>query len=121
MAPMRVAAFAAAAADAAAGEVPEGATRIDVAFLRRSRAFQARLMRALHEGGVPILLGADAMTPSVVPGASALEELGDLADADPLADVRNVARLADVMARGRWLPREEPARRRDEARALLRR
>ena len=30
-----------------------------------------------------------------------------LLQANPLADVANVSRIAGVMARGRWLPREE--------------
>jgi imidazolonepropionase-like amidohydrolase len=30
-----------------------------------------------------------------------------LVDADPLADVANLQRIAGVMVRGRWLPREE--------------
>ena len=30
-----------------------------------------------------------------------------LLDANPLDDIRNVSKIAGVMARGRWLPREE--------------
>jgi len=30
-----------------------------------------------------------------------------LLTANPLADVANVSRIAGVMARGRWVPREE--------------
>ncbi len=136
-------------------EYPRRFGKDDVAFLRRSREFQARLVKALHEAGVPILLGTDAMIPSVVPGVSALVELenlvaaglppwealaagtvraGDflaltppigrvaagasadllLVDADPLADVRNVARRVGVLARGRWFPHEELERRLEE-------
>lgn len=53
-------------------------TKDDVEPLRRSRAFQARLVKALHEGGVPILLGTDAMNPAVVPGAAVQTELTNL-------------------------------------------
>lgn len=43
-----------------------------------------------------------------------------LLDADPLADVGNVSRIAGVMARGRWLPREEMDRRLEEIAAAHR-
>ena len=120
----------------------------DVALLRRSREFQGRLVKALHESGVPILLGTDAMIPVVVPGFSVLDELANLVgaglstwdalaaatvrpgeflggspllgrvvpgaaadllllEADPLSNVRNVARRAGVMANGRWLEQSE--------------
>jgi imidazolonepropionase-like amidohydrolase len=49
-------------------------------------------------------LGGDGSFGTVTPGARA-----DLVllDADPLADVANVARRAGVMVRGRWLPEAE--------------
>lgn len=48
-------------------------------------------------------LGLGAVTGRIAPGMSA-----DLVllDADPLADVRNAARISAVVSRGRWLPRE---------------
>jgi imidazolonepropionase-like amidohydrolase len=56
-------------------EYPRRFTKDDVAGLRRNRDFLARVVKALHEAGVPILLGTDAMVPCVVPGASVLREL----------------------------------------------
>ena len=107
---------------------------------------RTRILRALHEGGVRILMGTDAPQQFSVPGFSLHRELlrmrdagmsnydilksgtvtvgeyfrkqdafGTIApgqradlvllDANPLADVGNVARIRGVMVRGRWLDR----------------
>ncbi|HEX6160542.1 MAG TPA: amidohydrolase family protein [Thermoanaerobaculia bacterium] len=107
---------------------------------------RVRILRALHEGGVRILMGTDAPQQFSVPGFSLHRELlrmreagmsnydilrsgtvtvGDyfakqdsfgtiepgkradlvLLDANPLADIANVARINGVMVRGRWLSR----------------
>jgi tetratricopeptide (TPR) repeat protein len=47
-------------------------------YLRDGLALQKKLVRALHEAGVPIFLGTDAMNPGVVPGFSVHEELRNL-------------------------------------------
>lgn len=52
----------------------------DAAALRTSREFQTRLVRALHEAGVSILLGTDCMIPVVVPGYAVGRELENLVD-----------------------------------------
>ena len=54
---------------------------------------------------------------SVVPGRRA-----DLVllEADPLADVRNLAKRAGVMVRGRWLPESELREKRDAIAAAAR-
>ena len=120
----------------------------DAAVSRRVIDARTRILRALHEGGVKILMGTDAPQQFSVPGFSLHRELtrmtaagmtpydvlvsgtrnvGEyfrakdtfgavaagqradlvLLDADPLADVRNLSRIAGVMARGRWLPKAE--------------
>ena len=107
---------------------------------------RTRILRALHRGGVRILMGTDAPQQFSVPGFSLHRELqrmrdagmspydivksgtvnvGDysrrqdafgtiepgkradlvLVNANPLADVGNVARISGVMVRGRWLDR----------------
>jgi imidazolonepropionase-like amidohydrolase len=109
-------------------------------------ANRTRILRALHQGGVRILMGTDAPQQFSVPGFSLHRELtrmrdagmsnfeilksgtvnvGDyfktqdafgtvaagqradlvLVDANPLADVANVAKISGVMVRGRWLDR----------------
>jgi len=50
----------------------------DAIGLRANRTFQARLVKALHEAGVPITLGSDAMIPVVVPGVTVARELENL-------------------------------------------
>jgi len=106
------------------------------------------ILRALHEGGVKILMGTDAPQQFSIPGFSLHRELlrmreagmtpydilvsgtvnvgqyfakqesfgtieagkrADLllVDANPLADITNVAKISGVMARGRWLSRED--------------
>lgn len=52
----------------------------DQQFLKKSLAFQKTLARGLHQAGVKILAGTDAMTPGAVPGFSLLEELQNLAE-----------------------------------------
>lgn len=107
-----------------------------------------RILRALHEGGVGILMGTDAPQQFSVPGFSLHREFERMAaagmspydilasgttnvgryfanedrfgtiapgqradllllDANPLEDSANLARIAGVMVRGRWLPRTE--------------
>jgi imidazolonepropionase-like amidohydrolase len=109
-------------------------------------ANRTRILRALHQGGVRILMGTDAPQQFSVPGFSLHRELlrmreagmspyeilksgtvnvgeyfrkqdpfGTIAplqradlvllDANPLADIANVARIRGVMVRGRWLDR----------------
>jgi imidazolonepropionase-like amidohydrolase len=111
-------------------------------------ANRTRILRALHEGGVKILMGTDAPQQFSVPGFSLHRELlrmreagmtpydilrsgtvnvgqyfakqdsfgtiepgkrADLVlvDANPLADVANVAKISGVMVRGRWLSRAD--------------
>ena len=111
-------------------------------------AARTRILRALHQGGVNILMGTDAPQQFSVPGFSLHRELvrmreaglspydilksgtvnvgryfakqdafgtiepgkrADLVlvDANPLADITNVAKISGVMVRGRWLDRAE--------------
>ncbi|HXG59594.1 MAG TPA: amidohydrolase family protein [Thermoanaerobaculia bacterium] len=111
-------------------------------------AARGPILKALHEGGVRVLMGTDAPQQFSVPGFSLRRELrkmreagmspyailrsgtknvGDyfarqdafgtiepgkradllLLDANPLEDIANVARIAGVMVRGRWLPKSE--------------
>ena len=111
-------------------------------------ANRTRILRALHEGGVKILMGTDAPQQFSVPGFSLHRELlrmreagmspyeivksgtvnvgqyfakqdrfgtiepgrrADLVllDANPLADISNVAKINGVMVRGRWLSRAD--------------
>ena len=125
-----------------------GSLQFDMAASRRVIDARIKVLRALHEGGVRILMGTDAPQQFSVPGFSLHRELGYMAaagmsphdilvsgttrvgeyfrgqdtfgaiapgqradlvllDADPLADVHNLSRIAGVMARGRWLPKQE--------------
>ena len=109
---------------------------------------RVRILRALHEGGVRILMGTDAPQQFSVPGFSLHRELlrmrdagmspyeilksgtvnvgsyfaaqdsfgtiepgkrADLIllDANPLADITNLAKINGVMVRGRWLSRAD--------------
>jgi len=111
-------------------------------------ANRRRILAALHEGGVKILMGTDAPQQFSVPGFSLHRELqvmreagmspyeilktgtvnvGEyfakqdsfgtiepgkradlvLVDANPLADIANVAKISGVMVRGRWFTRAE--------------
>ena len=111
-------------------------------------ATRNRILRAVSDAGVPILLGTDAPQLFSVPGFSIHREMASMAavgmtpwqilqsgtrniavhfgtlsetgtvepgkiadlillDANPLADISNVARRAGVMVRGRWLPEAE--------------
>ena len=109
---------------------------------------RTRILKALNEGGVKILMGTDAPQQFSVPGFSLhreLERMRDagmtpyeilvsgtrnvgeyfkakdsfgtvekgkradliLVDANPLEDIRNVAKISGVMVRGRWMSRAE--------------
>ena len=111
-------------------------------------AARVRILRALHQGGVKILMGTDAPQQFSVPGFSLHRELlrmreagmspyeilksgtvnvgqyfakqdsfgtiepgrrADLVlvDANPLADITNVAKISGVMVRGRWFSRAD--------------
>jgi imidazolonepropionase-like amidohydrolase len=111
-----------------------------------------QILRALHAGGVGVLLGSDAPQQFNVPGYSIHREMQRMADsgmspfdiirsgtanvgeyfksqdsfgtiasgkradlilvdADPLRDVRNIARQSGVMVKGRWLPQPDIDRR----------
>ncbi|MGB9181748.1 MAG: amidohydrolase family protein [Pyrinomonadaceae bacterium] len=50
------------------------------AQLKKSLAFQKKLVKELHKDGVRIMTGTDAMNPGVVPGFSEHEELQNLLD-----------------------------------------
>jgi imidazolonepropionase-like amidohydrolase len=54
---------------------PEG-----IAYLNKSLALQKKLVKALHQAGVRILTGTDAMNMGVVPGFSLHEELRNLVE-----------------------------------------
>jgi hypothetical protein len=82
----------------AEAEVPRE-QREDFTALRR------RFIKALHDAGVPFLLGSEA--PQVWPGARA-DLL--LLDANPLEDVANTTRIHGVLVNGRWLGPEERTR-----------
>ncbi len=114
---------------------------------RRFIEIRRRLIKALHDAGAGILLGADAPQVFNVPGFATIQELTALVeagltpyeallagaqnpavhlgradsfgtvaigkradllllDADPLANINNVRKLAGVMVAGRWLPSE---------------
>lgn len=126
--------------------------QFDLSVSRQIIDNRMRILRALNDGGVPILMGTDAPQQFSVAGFSLHRELRRMAaagmtpyqilvsgtrnvgeyfrdqdafgtiepgrradllmvDANPLQDIGNVARLAGVMVRGRWLPREEIDRR----------
>lgn len=137
----------------------------DAARLASSLAFQKALVRALHEGGVPLLAGTDAGVAFgvsfVLPGFALHEELANLRacglspfetlrtatsnaarflrrekefgtvtvgsradlvllEKNPLEDVAHASRIAGVMLRGRWLPKEELGALREALAALYR-
>lgn len=59
---------------------PDNSSPKSLAFCRKSLAFQKTLARSLHQAGVKILAGTDAMTPGAMPGFTMLEELQNLAE-----------------------------------------
>lgn len=116
--------------------------------LKKSLAFQKKLVKELHKDGVRIMTGTDAMNPGVMPGFSEHEELRNLlevgftpfeaiqaatrypaefltktgefgtvavgkradlllVDGNPLQDVSRISNPSGVMARGRWMARDE--------------
>jgi imidazolonepropionase-like amidohydrolase len=127
----------------------------DVEVNRKVGALRREILRALHRGGVRILLGSDAPQVFNVPGFSihremrlyveegmtpyevlasgsrhvaehlgAADRFGTVApgreadlvllEGNPLEDIGNAARIAGVMARGRWLAPSEIRARLDE-------
>ncbi len=50
-------------------------------YLRPSFAFLQKLVKALHEGGVPVLMGTDSCIPIVIPGYAAHTELEEFVTA----------------------------------------
>lgn len=58
-----------------------GLTPGDEETLRETLKNAKRIVKALHDAGVPIHVGTDAMNPFVVPGASLHEEMWELVDA----------------------------------------
>ncbi|MEW6268770.1 MAG: amidohydrolase family protein [Thermodesulfobacteriota bacterium] len=58
-----------------------GLSPADRGALRESLASAKRVVKALHDAGVEIHVGTDAMNPFVVPGASLHEEMWELVDA----------------------------------------
>lgn len=71
----------------------------------RLHRFQQRLVRALHEAGVPMLLGTDTPNPLVIPGFSIHDEIDALVNAGvPLYDVlrSGTARAGEYMQRERF-------------------
>jgi imidazolonepropionase-like amidohydrolase len=119
-----------------------------VLIARRTQPARMRVVKALHDAGVGLLLGTDPSNPFILWGFAthkelaqlvaaglspyeaiaagtrnaaeyleALDEFGTveagkradliLVDANPLADVANVQRIAGVMLRGRWLSRAD--------------
>jgi len=126
--------------------VDERVSSSDPEMLRRLAELRRRILTALHQGGVRILLGTDSPQIFSVPGFSIHREMqfyvdsgmtpyevlssgtrvvGDyfgenfgaiavgegadliLVDGNPLEDVKNVSRISGVMARGRYVSREE--------------
>ncbi|HUF17241.1 MAG TPA: amidohydrolase family protein [Thermoanaerobaculia bacterium] len=122
--------------------------QLDPAMSRNVIANRMKILRALNEGGVRILMGTDAPQQFSVPGFALHRELermsaagmsswdilrsgtvnvGEyfreqdsfgtvaqgqradllLVDANPLDDIENVAHIAGVMTRGRWLSRQD--------------
>ena len=113
----------------------------------RFLAERRTLLKALHDAGVDLAMGSDAIQTFSVPGFSIYREMAAmvrsgltpyevyvtgsrnvarffarddaglvavgrvadlvLVDADPLADIANLARQTGTMARGRWHPRAE--------------
>jgi imidazolonepropionase-like amidohydrolase len=130
--------------------VDERVARSDAQLLRQLADLRRRILTALHQGGVRILLGTDSPQIFSVPGfsihremqfyvdsgmtpyeviASGTRVVGDyfgenfgtiavgesadliLVEGNPLEDVKNVSRISGVMARGKYLSREEIDRR----------
>lgn len=126
--------------------VDERVSSSDPEMLRRLAELRRRILTALHQGGVRILLGTDSPQIFSVPGFSIHREMqfyvdsgmtpyevissgtrvvGDyfgenfgtiavgesadliLVDGNPLEDVKNVSRISGVIARGRYISREE--------------
>ena len=58
---------------------PANSSPASLRWAEKSLAFQKTLARSLHQAGVKILAGTDAMTPGAVPGFSLHEELGIMA------------------------------------------
>ncbi len=126
--------------------VDERVSSSDPEMLRRLAELRRRILIALYQGGVRILLGTDSPQIFSVPGFSIHREMrfyvdsgmspydvlssgtrvvGDyfgenfgtisvgesadliLVDGNPLEDVGNVSRISGVMARGRYVSREE--------------
>jgi imidazolonepropionase-like amidohydrolase len=118
----------------------------DPELLRRLADVRRRILMALHEGGVRILLGTDSPQIFSVPGfsihremqfyvdagmstydvlASGTRVIGDyfgenygtiavgegadliLVEGNPLQDIKNVSRIEGVMARGKYISRDE--------------
>jgi imidazolonepropionase-like amidohydrolase len=133
--------------------VDERIAQSDPESLRQLAELRRRILSALHQGGVRILLGTDSPQIFSVPGFSIHREMelyvslgmtpfevlssgtrvvGDyfgenfgsiavgesadlmLVDGNPLEDVKNVSRISGVMARGRYLSREEIEKRLSE-------
>lgn len=59
---------------------PMNSSPASLRFLNKSLAFQKMLSRELHQAGVKVLAGTDAMTPGAVPGFSLHEELQNMAE-----------------------------------------
>jgi imidazolonepropionase-like amidohydrolase len=126
--------------------VDERVAGSDARMLRQLAQLRRRILSALHQGGVRILLGTDSPQIFSVPGFSIHREMqlyvdagmtpyevissgtrvvGDylgenfgtiavgesadliLVDGNPLEDIKNVSRISGVMARGRYVSREE--------------
>jgi imidazolonepropionase-like amidohydrolase len=128
---------------------------------RREIELRNKLLKALSDAGVLILLGSDAPQAYSVPGFSLQREMESmvatgmtplqvlqsgtvnvaryyrieneagtvaegkradllLLDGNPLTDIRNVARRAGVMIRGRWLPWSEIKQKLDQIEAAYR-
>lgn len=131
--------------------------QVPAAARARFLELRGKVIKALQDEGVLLLLGSDAPQFWDVPGFATHRELGYyvdagltpfqalasgtinvarffgweaesgtiaqgkradlvLLDANPLTDIRNVSRVAGVMANGRWLGSEEIARRLDALR-----
>jgi imidazolonepropionase-like amidohydrolase len=129
-----------------AAAVDERFSQSDPEALRQLGALRLRILGALHQGGVRVLLGTDSPQIFSVPGFSIHREMesyveagmtpfdvlssgtrvvGDyfgenfgtiavgesadliLIEGNPLESVANVSRIEGVMARGRYLSREE--------------
>jgi cytosine/adenosine deaminase-related metal-dependent hydrolase len=126
--------------------VDERVAGSDAQLLQKLAQLRRRILSALYQGGVRILLGTDSPQIFSVPGFSIHREMqlyvdagmtpyevissgtrvvGDyfgenfgtiavgksadliLVDGNPLEDIKNVSRISGVMARGRYVSREE--------------